>query len=89
MVVQLFSKLKPKNGLTMNAKLSRQQRRALERSQKKNRESTFPQIQPKYFYGPIKASKRGANQSAKFTHYIRAIEEGKQLGESEEYWISG
>ena len=73
----------------MNVKLSRQQRRALERERKKNHQSSNTPIVFNYVYGPLKPDEVAQYGSAGFTHYIRKIEAGTPLAEFETYWTSG
>ena len=69
-------------------KLSRQQRRALERSQKKSESKTHSTL-PYFVYGPFKSDEVAQHESSAFSHYIRAIDDIHTIKESEELWTGG
>ena len=50
----------------MNVKISRQQRRAMERERKKNHQSSDTPIIFNYVYGPFKPDEVAQNESAGF-----------------------
>ena len=84
-----YTAMQLKDNSIMNVKLSRQQRRALERERKKNDQSSDTPIVFNYVYGPFEPDEAAQYESAGFTHYIRKIEDGTPLTEFETLWTSG